>query len=139
MLWLLLSCADRPSDDPVADWAAATGEDFADCGSMALGVCGDEAISAAQQAVVDCLMQAQASCSPAQAAFSRPTLEGDLIYTHWFVVPEDEACWIAKLSDTREDAFGVPGVWVQRCDEVEALERCPWLENGDCAGAERLD
>ncbi|MCB9746639.1 MAG: hypothetical protein H6740_28950, partial [Alphaproteobacteria bacterium] len=136
---LLAACPAPSTGDPLDDWVTATGQDFQDCGHYELGQCGDEAITEAEQAVVDCILDAQAGCAPAHAWFSRPTIEGDPITTHWFVLPEDEGCSISMITDTREDAFGAPAVWHQRCDEVEALERCPWLENGDCEDATRLE
>jgi hypothetical protein len=118
-------------------FALSTGLDFESCGREGARDTGHccEAIAAGY----DCLLNAFASCSPARFGVVGATIEGDLIFTDYFVKDSDSGCRLFVITDNGQDAFSdmstLP-VKSRQCGraslQVAAPDECPSLAVDDC-------
>jgi|GEM_PF-3582493 len=119
-------------------FALSTGLDFESCGREFANQgtrCCD-----ATTAGYDCLLNAFESCSPARFGVVTGTLEGDPVFTDYFVKKSDDGCRLFVVTDESQVAFrdmnAVP-VKSLRCGlaslQVAAPGDCPSLAVDDCA------
>jgi hypothetical protein len=123
---------------PTAEaFALSTGLDFTSCGRE---VDNDGTrCCRATTAGYDCLMDAFASCVPARFGVVTGTLEGDPIFTDYFVKASDAGCRLFVVTDRTQDAYrdmnAVPVKSLQ-CGraslEIAAPGECPSLALDDC-------
>jgi hypothetical protein len=118
-------------------FALSTGLDFENCGREMVG----GAIHCCQVASAgyDCLLNAFESCSPARFGLVASTIEGDPIFTDYFVKDSDNGCRLFVVTDNGQDAFRDMSTWpVQsfQCGraslQVTAPDQCPSLALKDC-------
>jgi hypothetical protein len=87
----------------------------------------------------DCLLDALAACSPARFGVVTGTVEGDPIFSDYFVVPADGACSLFVVTDQSEDHYldptAIPANTIQ-CGRaslrIAAPGECPSLVLDDC-------
>jgi hypothetical protein len=118
-------------------FALSTGLDFTSCGRE---VDNDGTrCCQATTAGYDCLLDAFASCAPARFGVVTGTVEGDPIFTDYFVKPSDDGCRLFVVTDWTQAAFRdmneVPVKSLQ-CGvaslEIAAPGECPSLALDDC-------
>ena len=118
-------------------FALSTGLDFESCGRE--GTRDTAHCCEAIAAGYDCLLNAFASCSPARFGVVDGTLEGDLIFTDYFVKDSDRGCRLFVVTDNGQDAFRDMSTWPVKslqCGraslQVAAPDQCPSLAVDDC-------
>lgn len=87
----------------------------------------------------DCLLQALEACSLARFAEVYSTVEGDLIFNDYFVVPAPGGCELMTMTDRGQDAFrdlNAAAVQTTYCARaslgMDAGDACPRLVVDDC-------
>jgi hypothetical protein len=85
------------------------------------------------------LLNAFASCSPARFGVVDGTLEGDLIFTDYFVKDSDRGCRLFVVTDDGQVAFRDMSTWPVKslqCGraslQAAAPDQCPSLAVDDC-------
>jgi hypothetical protein len=118
-------------------FALSTGQEFESCGREVDNDgthCCD-----ASSAGYDCLLEAFASCSPARFGVVTGTVEGDPIFTDYFVRESDDGCRLFVVTDRGQDAYRdmnavpVESLQCQRASlKIFAPGKCPSLALDDC-------
>ena len=132
-------CPGELASNQAADgFVATSGSSFESCGRESY----DErpACCGPRIAGYECLVAALRACKPARFAVARGTIEGDPIYSDYFVVPaeEGEGCRLMVMTDSSRDAYRDPSVAPVRTSFCSTAglstvdEGCPELELDGC-------
>ncbi len=124
---------------------SAVAEAFAKASELDFASCGREAADRRTSccdgttAGYDCLLDALAACTPARFGVVTGTVEGDPIFSDYFVVPADGSCSLFVVTDQSADTFrdssSVAANTIQ-CGtaslRIAAPGDCPSLNLDDC-------
>jgi hypothetical protein len=137
---LLGACGQKDLQTLADEHATSTRLSYKDCGQVKSQSCSTWQPGVAERQVIACLLDAWASCQPARAWLTQPTVEGDPIKTVVFVeTGGTDLCQAVVFTDTTEDDFGPQQLTKRTCSSLKANPACGnWPVEGSCGSPEVL-
>jgi len=125
----------------IEDHVNDSGFSFFECGAVTTDQCGMWTPTADDQTVLDCLVAGFATCQPARAEVTTPTIEGAPLVSTYFVVPDGKGgCDVDYFADLADDPFAPPfELSLQRCSSLSLSSTCGWISVWGCSVVESWD